>query len=289
MSSVSFGGAYVDGTVSFGSGSGTITDCYLGTGLGAGFIVTNNISFVWAGGSIPYYCSHGDKTFNVDPAGGAAGFWIGETNLPDIVRSLVTPKQVDVGMTDWQLDPSTYNGYDIEIVPDGSVVDPGMQQWQLFAGGDIIGSNLCASNDTVMVFEPSMHWSGTTNLVATRRKVSGYVLCSHDDKPLARASDISGIVSDVNTVSNMVLNTMSSVAAVSNMVLNAVSLDAIAPLFISGNSYTNGDFVIYNTHMYECTNAQSGAWVQGNWKQTSVAEILGNLRSILDEINGEAL
>jgi hypothetical protein len=67
-----------------------------------------------------------------------------------------------------------------------------------------------------------------------------------------------------------------------------LSPDAIAPAWQQG-SYTNGDFVIYNTHLYECTNITSGAWTPADWKQTSIAEMLGNLRKILDEINGEAL
>jgi hypothetical protein len=67
-----------------------------------------------------------------------------------------------------------------------------------------------------------------------------------------------------------------------------ISSDIIAPVW-QQCSYTNGDFVIYNAHLYECTNMTSGAWVPADWKQTSVTEILGNLRRILDEINGEAL
>ena len=67
-----------------------------------------------------------------------------------------------------------------------------------------------------------------------------------------------------------------------------ISSDVIAPGWRQG-SYTNGDFVIYNTHLYECTNMTSGVWAPDDWKQTSVTEILGNLRKILDEINGEDL
>lgn len=69
-----------------------------------------------------------------------------------------------------------------------------------------------------------------------------------------------------------------------------VSLDAIAPLFSTNNVYTNGDFVIYAQHLYECTNyTGTTGWRAADWKQTSVTEILGNLRRILDAINGEDL
>lgn len=70
---------------------------------------------------------------------------------------------------------------------------------------------------------------------------------------------------------------------------SVLTFDSIAPMFSTNNVYTNGDFVIRNRHLYECTNMTSGVWAPANWKQTSVTEILGNLRRILDAINGEAL
>jgi len=70
---------------------------------------------------------------------------------------------------------------------------------------------------------------------------------------------------------------------------SVLTFDSIAPMFSTNNVYTNGDFVIRNRHLYECTNATSGVWAPADWKQTSVTEILGNLRRILDAINGEAL
>lgn len=69
-----------------------------------------------------------------------------------------------------------------------------------------------------------------------------------------------------------------------------IALDAIAPAFSTSNVYTNGDYVIYDRHLYECTNYTGTAgWRAGDWQQTTVTGILGNLRKILDAINGEAL
>lgn len=69
-----------------------------------------------------------------------------------------------------------------------------------------------------------------------------------------------------------------------------IALDAIAPAFSTSNVYTNGDYVIYDRHLYECTNYTGTAgWRAGDWQQTTVTGILGNLRRILDEINGEDL
>ena len=44
---------------------------------------TNSAAWVWSSGwnKPTYYISHGNNTFNVDPTGGVAGFYIGETNL----------------------------------------------------------------------------------------------------------------------------------------------------------------------------------------------------------------
>ena len=69
-----------------------------------------------------------------------------------------------------------------------------------------------------------------------------------------------------------------------------LALDAIAPAFSTSSVYTNGNYVIYDRHLYECTNytGQAG-WRANDWQQTTVTDILGNLRSILDAINGEAL
>lgn len=66
----------------------------------------------------------------------------------------------------------------------------------------------------------------------------------------------------------------------------SLAADAIAPIWQQG-TYTNGDFVIHDRHLYECTNATSGAWAAGAWRQTSLAEMLGNIRSVLHAINGD--
>ena len=62
-----------------------------------------------------------------------------------------------------------------------------------------------------------------------------------------------------------------------------LSLDAIAPAFSASKVYANGDCVIYEQHLYECTNYTGTAgWRAGDWKQTTVTEILGDLRRVLD-------
>jgi hypothetical protein len=51
-------------------------------------------TWVWQGTTPSHrenvYRSHGDGTFNVNPAGGADGFWIGERRLGDMFRGILT-------------------------------------------------------------------------------------------------------------------------------------------------------------------------------------------------------
>ena len=51
-------------------------------------------TWVWQGTTPSHrenvYRSHGDGTFNVNPAGGTDGFWIGERRLGDMFRGVLT-------------------------------------------------------------------------------------------------------------------------------------------------------------------------------------------------------
>lgn len=100
--------------------------------------------------------------------------------------------------------------------------------------------------------------------------------------PTSAIPDVSSFVTE------SVTNGLATTAFVQSEIDLAVTLsaDAIAPFWQEG-AYTNGNFVIYNKHLYECTNATSGAWTDGDWRQTSLSEMMGNLRSILHAINGD--
>jgi hypothetical protein len=56
------------------------------TALGYRAIASNDSSFAWSGTGSEYG-SYGTGTFNINPIGGAAGVWIGETNLVDIIAA----------------------------------------------------------------------------------------------------------------------------------------------------------------------------------------------------------
>lgn len=75
---------YANSSCSLALGANSIVEnCYGGMALGIFTHTTNQFAFVYGGDymSGKYYGDHGGGTFNVNPFGGLAGFWIGETNL----------------------------------------------------------------------------------------------------------------------------------------------------------------------------------------------------------------
>lgn len=88
--------SHAEGEQSVASGMNSHAEGYLTEAEGAnsfaggcGAYASHDNSFVWsggAGGAPRGYQSHGDGTFNVNPAGGLAGFYIGQLNMAQIVR-----------------------------------------------------------------------------------------------------------------------------------------------------------------------------------------------------------
>ena len=58
--------------------------------LGWNCYATNDLSFVWNWDDFNDYGSHGLGTFNISPFGGISGFYIGNTNLYDIITSVAS-------------------------------------------------------------------------------------------------------------------------------------------------------------------------------------------------------
>ena len=63
----------------FAAGNGTVAGGIGAESHGITAYSTNDYAWTWSGSAA--YGSHGDGTFNLDPIGGLAGFWVGETNL----------------------------------------------------------------------------------------------------------------------------------------------------------------------------------------------------------------
>ena len=80
---------HANSSASLALGANAIVErCYGGMALGIYAHTTNQFAFVYGGDymSGKYYGDHGGGTFNVNPLGGLSGFWIGETNLQQIIR-----------------------------------------------------------------------------------------------------------------------------------------------------------------------------------------------------------
>lgn len=80
---------HANSSASLALGANAIVErCYGGMALGIYAHTTNQFAFVYGGDytSGKYYGDHGGGTFNVNPNGGLSGFWIGETNLQQIIR-----------------------------------------------------------------------------------------------------------------------------------------------------------------------------------------------------------
>ena len=61
----------------------------------------------------------------------------------------------------------------------------------------------------------------------------------------------------------------------------------LAPTYSSSNTYSVGDYVIYDNVLYVCNTAISTAeaWNSSHWTQTSIATVIGNIASALNTIN----
>lgn len=64
------------------------------------------------------------------------------------------------------------------------------------------------------------------------------------------------------------------------------SLTNIAPAYSSSNTYSVGDYVVYSGNLYVCNTdiTIAEAWTSAHWTQTTVAEILGNINTLLGGI-----
>lgn len=77
------------GLNSFASGESVSASNQAAIALGRFASATDDYSFVWSGRSADY-SSHGVGTFNIDPVGGAAGFWVGDEPLDVLIGDAAT-------------------------------------------------------------------------------------------------------------------------------------------------------------------------------------------------------
>lgn len=95
--------------------------------FGAGVSVsgTNSASFIWSGSETsPWYGTHGKGSFNVNPIGGAYGFFIGNDNLIQVISSSLLaeePQEVTIEYDDGQ--PVTTNYPSLRAVVEQIVLE----------------------------------------------------------------------------------------------------------------------------------------------------------------------
>lgn len=77
------------GANSHAEGEGTQANGYASHASGVKAIATENFSFAWSGiSSTTDYSSHGQGTFNINPANEISGFWIGTKNLGQYISEI---------------------------------------------------------------------------------------------------------------------------------------------------------------------------------------------------------
>jgi len=106
-------GAYTTASGEYSHAEGTSTTASGGYSHASGFnsVASSITAFAWQGSSgyldEPEYGSHGNGTFNLNPVGGLAGLWIGETNMATTLSAYATTGavaavQAEVGAgTNW--------------------------------------------------------------------------------------------------------------------------------------------------------------------------------------------
>lgn len=151
---------------------------------------TNEVAFVWSGqASQPYYGSHGAGTFNLNPAGGAEGIYVGDARLPAVIAATVTNTVPSGVFTAWTI---TRDGVDVTADVGEPYFNTYDNMWDiaptLVAGDtpflqfiDGAADDLRLEYDAVQDYDPSLPMP---RYVAVRREVMRNAL------GLARLSDL---------------------------------------------------------------------------------------------------
>ena len=89
--------SHAEGTYTTASGTGSHT-----SGVNSQTLEGHKYAFAWNGDDlISQYTSHGPGTYNINPAGGLDGFFIGEQTLPQVINAAITGKadKADISST----------------------------------------------------------------------------------------------------------------------------------------------------------------------------------------------
>lgn len=269
-------------------------------------------SYVWNGDetmSAPYD-SHGKGTFNINPVGGLAGFYIGEQTLHAILTNKadkVAPsaagnlaaltadgdiedsgkKPSDFRETtdntchkteygEWTFNPSIPSGYSLRYEQNSL----GYWGWFLYdangkkdGGGNLSGAFPDATNITV----PGHEWSGGYSFTATRSAVCSDGRRFVTEDFAAKKSDIfgnDGKPSDMFTT-NLLGKPVANIKANSS---------AFASEYSATSAYSVGAFVYHDGSIYQCKTAIADggeAWNAEHWELGKLDDFFTESNSLL--------
>lgn len=108
-------GSHAEGNSTTAGGRGSHAAGYMAVTAGSGSYSSisdpHNYAYAWQGSTTSsFYHSHGDGTYNINPAGGTDGFYIGETNFTQHIANLAPAPDLSGYAVSNQLNKVAYSG-----------------------------------------------------------------------------------------------------------------------------------------------------------------------------------
>ncbi|MBQ6341186.1 MAG: hypothetical protein IJI36_18775 [Kiritimatiellae bacterium] len=161
------------GNYSHAEGSGTSAAAPGSHAEGKRASVTLHDDYAWCWQGVntgTYYNSHGPGTFNINPAGGIDGFWIGETNFTQHVRNIAgsggggsaAPKRIAMFVIPVnEGGPFTYKGFELKCSTNSfaSAASESVKL-QFYSQSEIADEGSGSTIDKMRLFACTSYWSG---------------------------------------------------------------------------------------------------------------------------------
>jgi len=274
-------------------------------GFTSSVVNPHRAAFAWQGQSgsstRDWYHSHGDGTFNINPIGGLAGFYIGDTSLNDILGRYYTRESFDRFISDYTTgvyaDNRLVTERDVRLntrlagswkfhstIPTDAYITSVQYlsgEWVVFydiydGGGEYMNYDIVAGNtdlyaSSISVVVDSLTGGADITLTATRDTLPGYQLGDNQgDRPIASEAEAESLRADVSSLSNSVSSLSNKVATLDTAVANALlradvadPVPGIDPAFVARASSTGAALAERPTR----AQVEAG-WGSGSWTVT---------------------
>lgn len=265
--------SFADGDYSHASGLRAVTASNEG-------MTPDAYAFAWQGAdnNEEDYYSHGPGTFNVNPAGGDAGFWIGETTLADRFAAVSNYTDSATALTpfysEWEIDvtyasPSAPDFYGLVWVPYDGHNDESFGWYVNTSNGRYSMSGYDKQLPSATRFILSDFGDGFAASFTATRHIVGYTLGSQADKPLASTNAVAAAIDRsvavaAQSATNYVNATASTLYPKSSGETLATQVAAIGAVLNGEDArfvVTNYDSVVHTPEAYVEIN------VSNNWRQ----------------------